>query len=193
VAGRWWPATFFLLQVVEMAASSSFLDRFESVFEQVNRLIAALVAASIGLFALLIPFDLFLRKVGWGNLPWLHEGAEYGLYIGVFLSAAWVLNKGAHVRVDIIIAALPDRVALRLERILDIAGALLCAVLCYCGVAGMISEYAFGTLPDKDLRIPNWYMLLVFGLSFALLTVEFLLRYRRAGKAGSVASSDAGF
>ena len=111
----------------------------------------------------------------------------------MFLSAAWVLNKGAHVRVDIIIAALPDRVALRLERVLDIAGALLCAVLCYCGVAGMISEYAFGTLPDKDLRIPNWYMLLVFGLSFALLTVEFLLRYRRAGKAGAMASSDAGF
>ena len=176
-----------------MAASSSFLDRFESVFEQVNRFIAALVAASIGAFAVLIPFDLFLRKVGWGNLPWLHEGAEYGLYVGVFLSAAWVLNKGAHVRVDIIIAALPDRVALRLERMLDIAGALLCAVMCYCGVAGTISEYAFGTLPDKDLRIPNWYMLLVFGLSFALLTVEFLLRYRRAGKASAVASSDAGF
>ena len=172
---------------------SSFLDWFESVFEQVNRLIAALVALSIGVFTLLIPFDLFLRKVGWGNLPWLHEGAEYGLYVGVFLSAAWVLNKGAHVRVDIIIAALPDRGSLRLEKLLDIAGALLCAILCYCGLSGMLGEFEFGTLPDKDLRIPNWYMLLVFGLSFALLTVEFLLRFRRAGKEIATASTDAGF
>ena len=172
---------------------SSFFDRFQAVFEQVNRIVAALVALSIGLFALLIPLDLFLRKIGWGNLPWLHEGAEYGLYVGVFLSAAWVLNKGAHVRVDIVIASLPDRVALRLEKLLDIAGALLCAILCYFGLSGMIGEYALGTLPDKDLRIPNWYMLLVFGLSFALLTVEFLLRYRRAGKEVTTASTETGF
>ena len=172
---------------------SSFFDRFQAVFEQVNRFVAALVALSIGLFALLIPLDLFLRKVGWGNLPWLHEGAEYGLYVGVFLSAAWVLNKGAHVRVDIVIASLPDRVALRLEKLLDIAGALLCAILCYFGLTGMIGEYALGTLPDKDLRIPNWYMLLVFGLSFALLTVEFLLRFRRAGKEVATASTETGF
>ena len=172
---------------------SSFFDWFQAVFEQVNRFVAALVALSIGLFALLIPLDLFLRKIGWGNLPWLHEGAEYGLYVGVFLSAAWVLNKGAHVRVDIVIASLPDRVALRLEKLLDIAGALLCAILCYFGLTGMIGEYALGTLPDKDLRIPNWYMLLVFGLSFALLTVEFLLRFRRAGKEVATASTETGF
>ena len=176
-----------------MQATPSFFDLLEAAFEQVNRFIAALVALSIGLFTLLIPFDLFLRKMSWGNLPWLHEGAEYGLYVGVFLSAAWVLNKGAHVRVDIIIAALPDRVALRLEKLLDIAGALLCAILCYCGLSGMLGELEFGTLPDKDLRIPNWYMLLVFGLSFALLTVEFLLRYRRAGKEVAKASTETGF
>lgn len=176
-----------------MQAISSFLDLFEVAFEQVNRFLAALVALSIGLFAVLVPFDLFLRKLGWGNLPWLHEGAEYALYIGVFMSAAWVLNKGAHVRVDIVIAALPGPVALRLEKLLDIGGALLCAIMCYCGLTGMISEYAFGTLPDKDLRVPNWYMMLVFAASFALLAIEFLLRYRRAGKTGEVVSSEAGF
>ncbi len=176
-----------------MQPTPSILDLFEAGFEQVNRFIAALVALSIGVFALLIPIDLFLRKLGWGNLPWLHEGAEYALYVGVFLSAAWVLNKGAHVRVDIVIAALPGPVALRLEKLLDIGGALLCAAMCYCGLAGMISEFDLGTLPDKDLRIPNWYMMLVFAASFALLAIEFLLRYRRAGKAGEIASSEAGF
>ena len=91
------------------------------------------------------------------------------------------------------IAALPHRVALRLEKLLDIGGALLCLVLCYCGLAGMIGEYEFGTLPDKDLRIPNWYMLLVFAVSFALLAIEFLLRYRRADREGMAESSEAGF
>ena len=176
-----------------MQARSCLIDRFEAAFERVNRLLAALVALSIGLFTILVPFDLLLRKLGWGNLPWLHEGAEYGLYVGVFLSAAWVLNKGAHVRVDIVIASLPPTAGLRLEKLLDIAGALLCACMCYFGLAGALGEFEFGTLPDKDLRIPNWYMLAVFAVSFALLAIEFLLRYRRAGRDGAAAPSEAGF
>jgi TRAP-type C4-dicarboxylate transport system permease small subunit len=172
---------------------SALIDRFEAAFDKLNLGIAALVAISIGLFTLLVPLDLFLRKVGWGNLPWLNEGAEYALYIGVFMSSAWVLNKGAHVRVDIVIAALPDRTAKGLERALDIAGAGLCAVLCYFGVTGAIGEFIVETLPDKDLRIPNWYMLAVFAISFALLAIEFLLRYRRAGKEDGVSISEAGF
>jgi len=163
------------------------LDRFETWFNAFNTLIAGMVAASIGCFAVLIPFDLMLRKLKWGNLPWLGEGIEYALYVGVFLSAAWVLQKGAHVRVDIIIAALPKRLAIRMERVIDIVGAILCAVLCYYGVTAAITEYMDETLPDKDLRIDNWYMMVAFALAFALLTIEFLLRVRRAGEAGDKA------
>jgi len=158
------------------------IDRFEALFNAFNTFIAGLVAVTIGLFAVLIPFDLMLRKLSWGNLAWLHEGIEYTLYVGVFLSAAWVLNKGAHVRVDIIVSALPKRLAMRMEKALDIAGAILCIVLCYYGITAAITEYMDETLPDKDLRIENWYMMVAFALAFAMLTVEFLLRFRRAGE-----------
>jgi len=166
---------------------SKVLDRCETWFNTFNTFIAALVAISIGCFALLIPFDLLLRKMAWGNLPWLGEGIEYALYVGVFLSAAWVLQKGAHVRVDIIVAALPQRAARRLERMLDLAGALLCAVLCYYGISAAITEFVDETLPDKDLRIDNWYMMVAFALAFAMLTIEFLFRFRRAGEADAKA------
>jgi TRAP-type C4-dicarboxylate transport system permease small subunit len=166
---------------------SKVIDRFEVWFNAFNTFIAALVALSIGAFAVLIPIDLLLRKLRWGNFPWLGEGIEYALYVGVFLSAAWVLQKGAHVRVDIIVAALPKRVAVRMEKALDIVGAVLCAVLCYYGVDAAIIEYVDQTLPDKDLRIDNWYMMVAFALAFALLTIEFLLRIRRAGDAGDKA------
>jgi TRAP-type C4-dicarboxylate transport system permease small subunit len=166
---------------------SNILDRLESWFTAFNTFVAALVAMSIGAFALLIPFDLVLRKLKWGNLPWLGEGIEYALYLGVFLSAAWVLQKGAHVRVDIIVAALPKHMAMRLEKALDLFGAILCAVLCYYGITAAIIEYVDRTLPDKDLRIDNWYMMAAFALSFAMLAVEFLFRIRRAGEAGDKA------
>ncbi|WP_417408046.1 TRAP transporter small permease subunit [Hoeflea sp.] len=104
---------------------SSFIDSFETLFEKLNLCVAVCVAGSIGLFAILVPLDFFSRKLGWGGLEWLNEGAEYGLYAGVFLSAAWVLYKGAHVRVDIILTAIPARLSATVERLIDLFGVLL--------------------------------------------------------------------
>ena len=139
-----------------------------------------LVAVSIGFIAVLIPLNLLLIKMQWGNMWWLHEAVEYALYVGVFLGAPWVLQQGAHVRVDVVIAAIPAKAAVWLERIVDVFGATLCVTLCVYGIRMAISEFEDGTLPDKDLRIPTGYMMVVFAVAFALLAVEFALRVRRS-------------
>ncbi|MEM7724579.1 MAG: TRAP transporter small permease [Pseudomonadota bacterium] len=168
------------------------IDKLDHLFSRLNALIAALVALSIGVFALLLPTDFLLRKLRLGGFEWLNEGAEYFLYFGVFLSAAWVLQKGAHVRVDIVIAALPHRGAVALERAMDLFGAGLCLVMTYYGIRGGYFAYVLGTLPDKDLRIPNWLILAVFSVSFALLAIEFLLRFYRAGRDGRLQDTEVG-
>jgi TRAP-type C4-dicarboxylate transport system permease small subunit len=104
------------------------------------------------------------------------------LYIGVFIGAPWVLQQGAHVRVDVLSAMLPKDAATKLERLLDAAGVGLCLLLCYYGVRAAISEFEDGTIPDKNLRIENWYMMALFAASFFMLAIEFLLRLRRAGE-----------
>ena len=141
-------------------------------------LVAGLVAISIGLFAVLIPLNLFLIRVHWGSMWWLYEAVEYTLYFGVFLGAPWVLQQGAHVKVDVFISNLPERGAERLNLLLNIFGVVLCSVLCIYAVRSAIGEFADGILPDKDLRIPTGYMMVVFAFSFLLLAVEFLLRMR---------------
>ncbi len=172
---------------------TDFFKTFEAIFVKLNNAIAIGVAISIGMFAILAPFDFLIRKLRMGGLEWLNEGAEYFLFFGVFLSATWVLQQGAHVRVDIIISNLPARAAAWLERAMDLVGAALCAIMAYLGARSTISAYVLGTLPDKDLRIPNWIVLSIFCISFVLLTIEFLLRYHRAGRQGYVAEASAGF
>ncbi len=142
--------------------------------------LAALVALSIGLFTVLIPLNLLFIKLQWGGIWWLYEGVEYALYFGVFIGAPWVLQQGAHVRVDVLTLALPKEAAARLEQVVDIAAASLCVLLCFYGVRITVSEIQDGTLPDKDLRIATGYMMAVFAASFFLLAIEFLLRLRRA-------------
>ena len=162
---------------------ASRIDAFEAAFARFVEWLAVLVAASVGLIAVLIPLNLFLVKVEWGTFPWLFEAVEYALYVGVFIGAPWVLRQGAHIRVDVVTSALPAGVAARLEKVLDVAAGALCLLLCVYGLRLTILEFEDGTLPDKDLRIDNWYMMAVFALSFFLLAIEFALRFRRAPEA----------
>tara|TARA_B100000745_G_scaffold78694_1_gene47965 strand:+ start:673 stop:1203 length:531 start_codon:yes stop_codon:yes gene_type:complete len=166
------------------------IDRFEAGFNRVVLYLAYLVALSIGLIAVLIPLNLFLIKTQLGSIWWLYEGVEYTLYFGVFIGAPWVLNQGAHVRVDVLTAALNTESAQRVERIMDFAGAVLCVLLCFYGSRVTLWEFQDGTLPDKDLRIPTGYMMAIFSTSFFLLAIEFLLRFRRAGHQSDKADWD---
>ncbi len=169
------------------------MQAFETQFKKLNEILAGCVAVSVGLFTVLVTVDFLMRRFRLGGLEWLNEGAEYFLFFGVFLSATWVLQQGAHVRVDIVISSLPARAAAWLERLVDLFGAVICALMAYFGTKGTMSAYLLGTLPDKDLRISNWIVLSVFSISFVLLTIEFLLRYWRAGKQGYVREEGVGF
>ena len=169
------------------------LDFFETWFNRVTFFLASLVAVSIGLIAVLIPLNLLLIKMNWGSIWWLYEAVEYALYVGVFISAPWVLHKGAHVRVDLVTSALPPAISSNVEKIMDLVGFLICFMLFIYGVRIMIWEFEDGTLPDKDLRIANGYMMAVFAFSFLLLAFEFLMRFRRSQQVGLSASSDTGF
>ena len=172
------------------------LDSFEVGFNRATLMLAALVAISIGLTAFLIPLNLLLIKVKWGSIWWLHEAVEYSLYFGVFVGAPWVLHQGAHVKVDVITSALSPQAAARVEKIMDLVGTLICTALFVYGVRITLWEFEDGTLPDKDLRIATWIMMAVFALSFLLLTIEFLLRFRRSHLAAAEAeleTSKAGF
>ncbi len=172
------------------------LDRFEAGFDRLLVFFASLVAASIGLFAILIPLDLLIRSLGWGNMWWLYEGIEYTLYVGVFLAAPWVLRQGAHVRVDVLISNLPAPAAARLEQALNVICAIICGALCYYGARITITDFAENSIPDKLLIIPNGWMMVVFSAGCLMLVIEFLLRIRRARESldqEELAKTEAGF
>lgn len=169
------------------------LDAFEAGFGRLLHGFAMLVAASIALMALLIPLNLLMVKMQWGSISWLYESVEYALYAGVFLGAPWVLQQAAHVRVDVLISALPEAAAVRLEQLIDSAGALLCVLLAVYGIRAAMMEYENGTMPDRDLQIANWIILSVFAASFLMLTIVFLFRIRRAREMARLGPDSAGF
>ena len=168
-----------------------YLNRIETGFNWMTLAFAVLVAISIGLITLLIPLNLALINLDLGGIWWLYEAVEYALYVGVFIAAPWVLHQGSHVRVDVLVSALPVKAGRQLDQFVNLVGVVLCVTLTIYGLRATLSEFEDGTLPDKDLRIANWFMISIFAFAFFMLTIEFLFRVLRAIQNGGEEEDDA--
>lgn len=172
------------------------MDRFariDAAFGRLYAVIGSIVGVTIGLFALAIAVDLGLRLLQLGNLPGMQEIVEYLLYVGVFLAAPWVLRLNAHVRVDLVVGALPHRTAVMLERAVDGVALAVCAVLAWYGAVNMAAAWKSGAAQQQYFIVHEWYLLAVLVLAFVLLAIEFGCRIVRAGPAPEADDAEGGF
>lgn len=141
--------------------------------------LCTLFGAALGLIILLICVDIFIRNLKIGSLPWMVEVTEYAMYAGTFLAAPWVLRQGSHVRVDLLLIALPGAAARRLEQFTDLLGLMVSAIMLYYGCVVVLDAYRFHMMQFKSLAIPEWILLMPIVIGCLLLAIEFLLRIAR--------------
>ena len=140
-----------------------------------------LAGATIAALALLVSIDVVIRNIGIGNLPWVLEVTEYALYVSTFLAAPWVLRLGSHVRVDVLVNALPTAAARATNAAADVIGLAASAILLYYGLKATLASYADGSLIFKEVVVTEWYLLAAMPISAAFLIVEFVRRLVRPG------------
>src|SRR5579863_7109977 len=75
------------------------------------------------LMMLMICADVLLRNVplvpSLHGLSWADETSEYMLYLITMLAAPWLLRQGRHIRIDILLHALPPKVGWYCEWLTD--------------------------------------------------------------------------
>jgi TRAP-type C4-dicarboxylate transport system permease small subunit len=128
---------------------------------------------------LLIGADVLLRNIGLGGIAPSNELSEDIIYLLTLLAAPGLLRQGQHIRVDIVLRALPDRVGWLLEWISDILGLVCCLYFVWYGARVAAASFASGALSIKTLILPEWWLLAPMPLAFVLLGVEFLFRMHR--------------
>jgi TRAP-type C4-dicarboxylate transport system permease small subunit len=158
-----------------------------------GRLLAGLALAGCAvllLMMLVICADVFLRNVrvvpGMLGVAWANEVTEYALYLITMLSAPWLLRQGLHIRIDVLLRAIPARAAWVLEWIADLIALACCAVIAFYGLKAVLSSQAIGGTVVKVLSVPEWWLLAPLPVAFLLLAVEVLFRMQRlyAGERG---------
>ncbi len=151
-----------------------------------GRLLAALALVGCAiLFAMMfvIVGDVALRNIAIAGLPrglaWSNEVSELMLYLITMCVAPWLLRQGQHIRVDIVLQALPRQLAWYFEWLGDAIGLACCIVIAWYGAQAAWSSYVSGAVNIKTLVTPEWWGLAPLPVVFVLLAIEMVFRMIR--------------
>jgi TRAP-type transport system small permease protein len=140
-----------------------------------------LTAAGILLLfmTVMIGADVLLRNIGAGGISPSNELSEDSLYLITLLAAPGLLRKGQHIRIDIVLRALPERVGWLLEWVGDVIGLICCLIFVWYGTSVAVASFLDGAISIKTLVLPEWWLLAPMPVVFALLAIEFGFRMQR--------------
>ena len=159
-----------------------------------GRVLEGMLSIACGLLlimTLMIGADVLLRNLGLGGIPPSNELSEDILYLITLLAAPGLLRQGQHIRIDIVLRALPFGLGWLLEWIGDALGIVCCLVFVWYGARVAAASLANGSLSIKTLVLPEWWLLAPMPVAFALLTLEFVFRMHRLARAEQRPREDA--
>jgi TRAP-type C4-dicarboxylate transport system permease small subunit len=151
-----------------------------------GRLLNGMLSAAGALLlvmTLVIGADVFLRNIGAGGIPPSNELSEESLYLITLLAAPGLLRQGQHIRIDIVLRALPRRLGWIMEWVGDIVGLICCLVFVWYGTSAAAASFFDGSISIKTLVLPEWWLLAPMPVAFALLAIEFVFRMHRLASA----------
>jgi TRAP-type C4-dicarboxylate transport system permease small subunit len=159
------------------------VDRLSALYGKLLEGLALVACALLFLMMLMICADVLLRNVRLSDtvrgLAWSNEVSEGMLYLITMLSAPWLLRRGQHIRVDILLRAIPKTLAWYCEWLCDVLALACCLVMVWYGAQMAAASKAAGSLSIKTLVTPEWWLLAPLPVTFALLAVEIGFRMRR--------------
>ena len=159
------------------------MDSLSRVFGRFLAALSLLGCAILMAMMLVIVVDVFLRNVPLPGMPlglaWSTEVSELMLYLITMCVAPWLLRQGQHIRVDIVLQAIPPRLAWTLEWLGDLIGLACCMVIAWYGTLAAWSSYQSGAVNIKTLVTPEWWALAPLPVVFVLLSIELMFRMHR--------------
>lgn len=140
---------------------------------------AAIAAVSAGLLAVMLIAEVVVTSFFEWSQPWAVEYAIYLQCFVLFLGAGWTLRQGGHIRVAVLMQALPPALA----RLLDMLGTVFAiGVIGYATWAlwgQWLRTWEFGSTSFYPMGTPIWIPQGLLTLGVTLLLLAFLARLAR--------------
>ena len=155
------------------------MTRLSALLGRLFGLLAVVAALILLAMVVLVTADIVLRNTARTGFAWANEITEYALYLITLLTAPWLLRRGQHVRIDLALVLVPPRLAWMMEAAADVIGLAASLVLIWYGSVMTAQSVRLGSLTIKNLVFPEWWLLWPLPICFALLALEFAMRFHR--------------
>ena len=150
------------------------MDTLRRIFSRINLICAMIGAALLFFIASIICFEVLVRALGGSSRLWVIEVSEYALLFITFLGAPYLLEKNAHVVLDLLYDSFSRRPRLFVRGFNSLIGFLVCGVITFVGVQVVIEQYEVGVREVTVMRPYSWWITAALPLGAGLMCVQFL-------------------
>ncbi|MBQ9566026.1 MAG: TRAP transporter small permease [Synergistaceae bacterium] len=140
-----------------------FLERAEEIF----------CAAALLLTTLILFINVALRYGFSASTSWAEELIRYLMIWITFIGGGVCVRRGAHIRMDFLLSALPARWRTRLTRLVYGLSAAFCAALAWYGVRLVGFTLAHEQI-SPALELPMWIPYSAMPVGLTLMALHFL-------------------
>ena len=145
-------------------------------FERTTAVLAMAAGGLILAMSLWITYDVLARYFLDIASPWSFDLSEYSLVWITFLGAPWVLLQDRHVRIEILVDALPAPAQRVLGTAVSVVAILACLVLTWRTGIAAVEYFRSDIMMPRIWRIPRIWPYAVVPIGSALLACAFIVR-----------------
>ena len=132
------------------------------------------VVSILGFMALLAFFQVFLRNFFNFGFPWADELLRHlVVWIGL-IGASLGIREDRSIRIDVFNRLFPPRINKYSEGLLNLVGAIVSLLLIVASIKFLQMEREYNEV-FSTLRIPIWKILVIYPISFGVISLRFAL------------------
>ncbi len=151
-------------------------ENLRKVFERLSLILACIAASLILAMSFWITYDVLARNLFGIGSPWFFDLSEYALVWVTFLGAPWVLLQDRHVRIELLVDAIPVAIQRIFGIVVSIIAICICAVLAWRTGIAAVEYYQNDVMMPRIWRIPRIWPYIIIPTGSAMLTLAFVVR-----------------
>ncbi|NLK30433.1 MAG: TRAP transporter small permease [Aminobacterium colombiense] len=143
--------------------------------ERLNLLIGYSSGLGILVMGIILFYEVVARYVFNSPTIWAQEISVFIFMWTMLAGAAYTLQVGKHVRIDLLVIRFSEKTQNYLEFFTSIMGMLFSAYVTLQGFEMLKATLKYNKLSATPLRVPLWIPQLALPVGFGLLTLQFVI------------------
>jgi C4-dicarboxylate transporter, DctQ subunit len=150
--------------------------RFATGLDFVARWCAYIGSSLFIILTVIICYDVIARKFFNSPTNWAVDFSEYIMSYATFLGVAWILKKGAHIKIGIVEELLSPGWRRAFTYFTDFIGVLVCAVIVWQSSLATWDAYTRHIVIPRPIEVPKFAVLVIIPFASLLLMLYFIVR-----------------